>query len=401
VRLLGAGPGLLPVWETLDETGALDRLLPEWDRVRLLPHATLLHRFTVDRHLVETCVEASRLMRRVHRPDLLLVAGLLHDLGKAGVGDHSAVGAPLAASLARRTGFSDADAETVGALVRWHLLLGETATTRDLEDPATLEHVRVRVPDRPRLELLAALTEADARATSAQAWTTWRAGLVQELVRRVDAALEERPGPVDPPAPEPAPEMVEELVADSSRADVRVERQGHGTEVTVACADRPGALAAVAGALALMRVPVRAARAWNDAGVAVSRWQVADEHLDAAVLRTQVEAVLAGRRDPTARFAAARAPSDPVVVVRPEASRRATVLEVRVEDRPGLVHLVTRTLSDLEVAVCSAHVTTIGPLAVDVFYLQEEGAGALSDVRAAHAAHAVRAAVAGPATLDA
>ena len=56
VRLLAAGPGLLGVWETLDETGALDLVLPEWERVRLLPHASAAHRFTVDRHLVETCI---------------------------------------------------------------------------------------------------------------------------------------------------------------------------------------------------------------------------------------------------------------------------------------------------------------------------------------------------------
>ena len=56
------------MWETLDETGALERILPEWERVRLLPHASVVHRFTVDRHLVETCIEASALIRRVARP---------------------------------------------------------------------------------------------------------------------------------------------------------------------------------------------------------------------------------------------------------------------------------------------------------------------------------------------
>jgi [protein-PII] uridylyltransferase len=84
---------------------------------------------------------------------------------------------------------------------------------------------------------------------------------------------------------------------------------------------------------------------------------------------------------------------EPAVVVRPEASAHATVLEVRAADRPGLVHVVAAALARLDVAVRSAHVDTLGPQAVDVFYLQEPGAGALPDHRAAAAAHAVRAAL--------
>jgi len=86
------------------------------------------------------------------------------------------------------------------------------------------------------------------------------------------------------------------------------------------------------------------------------------------------------------------------VVVRPEASDQATVLEVRAADRPGVVYLVCRALADLDVAVRSAHVDTLGPQAVDVFYLQEASAAALSETRAAEAAHAVRAVLAGNAT---
>ncbi len=105
VRLLAAGRGLLGVWETLDETGALERLLPEWERVRLLPHASVVHRFTVDRHLVETCIEASTLIRRVGRPDVLMVAALLHDIGKGQLTEHCVTGQPIARSIAERLGF--------------------------------------------------------------------------------------------------------------------------------------------------------------------------------------------------------------------------------------------------------------------------------------------------------
>ena len=104
VRLLAAGPGLLGVWETLDETGALERVLPEWERVRLLPHASVVHRFTVDRHLVETCIEASTLIRRVARPDVLMVAALLHDIGKGQLTEHCVAGEPIAREIAARIG---------------------------------------------------------------------------------------------------------------------------------------------------------------------------------------------------------------------------------------------------------------------------------------------------------
>ena len=193
VRLLAAGPGLLGVWETLDETGALEQILPEWERVRLLPHASAVHRFTVDRHLVETCIEASTLIRRVARPDVLMVAALLHDIGKGQLTEHCVAGAPIAQGIAERIGFDAREVELVTALVRWHLLLPETATTRDPDDPATVELVTAKVADREELELLAALTEADARATSEKAWTRWRASLVETLVRRAGAALADEP----------------------------------------------------------------------------------------------------------------------------------------------------------------------------------------------------------------
>jgi [protein-PII] uridylyltransferase len=91
---------------------------------------------------------------------------------------------------------------------------------------------------------------------------------------------------------------------------------------------------------------------------------------------------------------------EPSVQVRHEASKEATVLEVRVDDRPGVVYLVCSALAGLDLSVRSAHVTTLGPQAVDVFYVQELGAGPLSDERAASAVHAVRRALQGPATLD-
>jgi [protein-PII] uridylyltransferase len=394
VRLLAAGRGLLAVWETLDETEALETFLPEWERVRLLPHASTVHRFTVDRHLVETCIEASALIRRVSRPDVLMVAALLHDIGKGQLTEHCVTGEPIARAIARRMGFDGRETELVAGLVRWHLLLPETATTRDAEDPATVELVTSRIRDREELELLFALTEADARATSEKAWTSWRSSLVRSLVRRSAAVLSDAESPADesrrgieiPPA----------VRADPREVGVSVEETSDGSTVTVVSGDRVGLLADASAMLALQRISVRAARAWNEDEFGVSVWHVGTTGLDASVLRERLEAIVDGRVDPASRLR----PSDagvlePTVVVRPEASDRATVLEVRAADRPGVVHLVCAALARLGLTVTSAHVDTLGPQAVDVFYVQELQAGALSDTRAAAAAHAVRSALSG------
>ncbi len=389
VRLL-AGPGLTPVWETLEETGSLASFLPEWERVRLLPHASEVHRFTVDRHLVETCREAARLIRAVGRPDVLLVAALLHDVGKGAMTEHSVAGEPIATAAATRMGYDERSAYLVGTLVRHHLLLAQVATTRDPEDPATAQGVARTLGDAETLDLLLALTEADARATAPKAWSAWRAGLVRTLAARTVAVLGDPAEQASEPEELPVPREVRR-----GGASIAVSPAFGGVRVTVMARDRLGLLADAAAVFAAQRASVRSARAWSQGDVGISVWDVAEEHLDERVLRQRFDAIVAGRLDPAARWQASPSGIAPTVVVRPEASARATVLEVRTDDRPGVVHRVCAALAELEVAVCSAHVDTLGPQAVDVFYLQEPSAGSLSDTRAADAAHAVRAALSG------
>lgn len=404
VRLL-AGPGLLGVWETLEETGALAQVLPEWDEIRLLPHASSIHRFTVDRHVVETCREASRLIRRVERPDLLMITALLHDIGKGTGHDHSIAGEPKAREVVRRMGFDDADADVVATLVRWHLLLPTVATGRDLDDPVTVEEVISRVPTPVHLELLAALTEADALAASPKAWSSWRARLVGGLVHRALRALDVTHTDTDADTADEAVEAARPVVKvplavrsgnQAALVEVTPHPEAGGASVVVLARDRVGLLADVAAALGIERISVRAARAWSQPDPdgtewGVSEWDVDSDALQAHQVRERFALVVAGKAD-TRRLE--RVPADalaPVVVVRPRASRSATVLEVRAGDRPGLLHQVLSAVAGLGMTVRSAHVDTVGPQAVDVFYLCELGAKALSETRAAEAAHAVRA----------
>lgn len=396
VRLLASGRGLFGVWETLDEVGALGLLLPEWEGIRTLPHASTIHRWTVDRHVIEACIVASTLLREVARPDVLMVATLLHDIGKGLAGDHSLAGEPVARSVAQRMGFEPAAVDAIGVLVRHHLLLGDLTTRRDPDDPATAEAVAealhgvvalapgagLAVTD--LVDLLAALTTADARAVSAQAWTPWRARLIGHLVHRVRQHLAGRALEL------PGPGTVS-VTADDGGVTLVVETLTGGpdpiTRVIVSAPDRVGLAGDTAALFASVKVRVRSARLWTVPGTAgpvgISHWEVAGGVLDQNMLCERFAEIIDGRAVPPSRLRVdlpADLPARISVVNDPHG--RASILEVRAADRPGLVHRVLSTVAACGVSVVSAHVDSHGPAAVDVFYLTEPGGGPLDLLRA-------------------
>src|SRR5664280_1489323 len=189
IRVLATGPAAITALEALDQRRLLERYLPEWATVRNKPQRNPYHRYTVDRHLLEASANAATLAHRVNRVDLLLLGALLHDIGKGFPGDHTEVGMEVAADIATRFGLAPEDVDVIVNLVRLHLLLPDSATRRDLDDPATAERVAKEVGDRPTLELLAALVEADSLATGPSAWGLWKAGLVADLVDRTSSLL--------------------------------------------------------------------------------------------------------------------------------------------------------------------------------------------------------------------
>ena len=171
--------------ETLDQRDLFVRILPEWAPVRCKPQRNAYHRFTVDRHLCETAANASALVDRVARPDLLVIGALLHDIGKGYPGDHTEVGIGVVRSIGERMGFAVDDITVLQDMVRHHLLLPEVATRRDLSDEGTIRFVADRVSTLAMLRLLGALAEADSLATGPAAWSTWKAELLAELASRV------------------------------------------------------------------------------------------------------------------------------------------------------------------------------------------------------------------------
>jgi [protein-PII] uridylyltransferase len=369
------------------------------------------------------------LISQVQSRRALYVAMLLHDAAKGRGGDHSELGAELALHICPALGLTPEETETVSWLVLHHLLISETAFRRDIEDPKTILDIAEIVQSPERLRLLLVLTVADMRAVSSKVWNGWKATLLRELYWRVaevlagglsvperdvrvarakDAAaklLGPRPRAevghflargypgywlsFDPETHARHAAMIQEAEAAKAPLTVRtrVLENRAVTEVTVYCTDHPGLFSKIAGALAVAGASIVDARIHTMTdGMALDTFWVQDYQggpLDAphrlARLSVLVEQALSGRlrlrdeirklkREP-ARLRAVTVP--PRVVIDNHASNTHTVIEVNGRDRPGLLHDVTAAMSDQGMQIASAHITTYGVRAIDVFYVKD------------------------------
>ena len=183
---------------------------------------------TVDRHLVRTVVEASRLTTSVRRADLLLLAALLHDIGKGHPGDHCVTGAEMVRPIAGRLGCDDDDVATLSRIVRHHLLFARASTRRDPDDAATASGlVAILDGDPEALDVLAALTVADAIATGPTVWTSGRAAANAALVEACRAAPSARPAAVEAPTVEAAGPHGPPTSSSAATAGCRIAPRAH------------------------------------------------------------------------------------------------------------------------------------------------------------------------------
>jgi [protein-PII] uridylyltransferase len=430
LALLGAGRDALPVLDALDHAGVLAHLLPEWEHVRSRPQRNAYHRYTVDRHLLETVAECAALLaeegfdgavaRECDR-DVLLLGALLHDVAKGREGDHSVIGAQVAGDVGARLGLDARSVETLAWLVTNHLVLAETATRRDLSDDATIARVARLAGTPARLDLLYTLTIGDSRATGPAAWSAAKAALVRELYVKTRAALEgatsidgeersqrraalaarvgeERAARLLDGFPDAyvaafdADELAHHasLIGEAATVvewDDDDEHDEHDEHVrcTVVARDRPGLLAAAATALAVHGLDVRHALAFThrdghalDVFTVVDRFRRLDDPSRRADVGRRVADALDEDADMTAaltdharRYAPGPAADAHVRVdVDVDTSLESTIVEVHAPDRPGLLAQLARALERADLDVRIAKVETLADRVVDAFYVR-------------------------------
>ncbi|MFO0556535.1 MAG: [protein-PII] uridylyltransferase [Polyangiales bacterium] len=436
----------------LHDLGLLLAMVPEFAPVTGRVHHDVYHVYTVDVHSVaavdrlhemargehsEAFETAARVQADVDRRAVLCLATLLHDVGKGRRGDHSAIGADLVPSIANRLGISSEDGALAAWLVRQHLALYHVATRRDLADPETIASVARLVGSEWRLRALYLLTVADLSTTSPTSMTTWKARMLDELLRRTEEMLasgvvaDDASALIDRAAEcagadhaivralcaQLPPRYVyatpsESIVRHARALASAVQGQpfvvatpldegasGELVEVLVSAPDRPGLLARLSAMLYACRLDVQSAQLF-----ARQREGGADA-MDVFVVRRldddpgglarleqrlprELERVLAGDEPPAAEAsprAVAFRRAEPAVrtevAIDNDASGRFTVIELFCRDRPGLLHAVSYALYGLGLTIASAKVNTEGRRAADVFYVLDRDRKKLDPAR--------------------
>ena len=320
--------------QTMHDLGVLKGLMPEFRRVTSRWQHSLYHVYTVDIHSMMVLRNLKRLRRgdfdsevpeqgrwmgELPRPNVVYMAGLLHDVGKGWErGDHSIRGEAVARSVGARfeaaglPGWTERETEDLAWLVRQHLLMSDISQRRDISDLQLVRSFAGECGSVERLRMLYVLTFADMRGTSPKVWSTWKHSLLQQLYLNAHKVLTE--GPTGSPQAQLRtrrralmdeielearcrPDLHLDLAAVRSFVDAMPDRYVLGfsprrmlrhaqmwrdvsrlgglavhvahlrregtTRLTVMCPDRPGLLALLAGTLAANRLQILSAQIFS------------------------------------------------------------------------------------------------------------------------------------------
>jgi len=445
LEILTSERGPERILRRMSEARVLGKFVPDFGRVVAQMQFDMYHTYTVDEHtlvclgvlhaieqgeLKEIAPIATDVVHKVLSRRALYVALFLHDIAKGRGGDHSILGERVARRVAPRLGMTEEETDTVAWLVRWHLLMANTAFKRDIHDPKTVEDFARIVQSPERLRLLLVLTVADIRGVGPHVWNGWKAQLLRDLYYATDELLSGASSPKNTGARVAAakkkvadelttwsPEEIEAhlalgydpywlgfdtetlvrhawLVRRAKASDARLvvehrlDPHREVTEVTVYAGDHPGLFSRIAGAMSASGANIVDARIVTLAdGMAIDTFMIQDDkrqvferpdklaRLASAIERTldgslKLEEQLEKKGSLTARRTRAmKVP--PRVLIDQKASVTHTVIEVNAHDEPGVLHRMTRALARVGVQIHSATISTYGERFVDVFYVKD------------------------------
>ncbi|WP_421692984.1 [protein-PII] uridylyltransferase [Aestuariivirga sp.] len=410
--------------------------------IRAVGHLSAIERGRLSEdHPLSTAIFPTITSRR-----LLYVAVFLHDIAKGRKEDHSIAGERIALELCPRLGLTASETETVAWLIRHHLLMSETAQMRDLNDFKTILDFCAVVQSVERLKLLIILTVADIRAVGPGVWNGWKGQLLRTLYTEAEPVLtgghtavsrKERVMEAQSTFYERMPSWNDDqrksyaarhydaywlgtstdkqvkhaqLIASASPKSVVTSFETDSftaiTELTIYTPDHPRLLALITGACAAAGANIAGAQIFTTTdGMALDTILIQREFTDEEDERRRAERIAelvrkALRGELWLKEAVARAYKpqhrmkaftvEPRVIIDNNSSNRFTVIEINGLDRIGLLYDLTEALYKLNLNIASAHVTTFGEKAIDVFYVTDlTGAKIENTTRHAQIEHAM------------
>lgn len=457
------GPQPVKVLERMARLGVLGRWIPAFAQVSGRMQFDLFHVYTVDQHTLavlrnlaifaagvadERFSTAHTVWPSLRKPELLLLAGLFHDIGKGRGGDHSELGAVDAREFCLAHGLSEADTALIEWLVRKHLLMSVTAQKQDITDPEVIHRFAAQVADRQRLDHLYLLTCADIAGTSPKLWNAWKDRLLADLHTATRFALRrglEHPVAADERIAENSATARDLLAAEGyeatridalfdrmprenflrSRADqiawqavalhgadpgatvvrARLLRDaGGGYEVFVHTPDRDGLFAAIVITLDRLGLAILQARALDGPqGTIFDTFHVlpsdpqhppATAQIEAALQRAlagDLDRLLPSRRTQPRHLKHFRIA--PRIGLEPAADGQRTRLSLICTDRPGMLADVTHVLRQQRLRVHDARIATFGERAEDLFLVSRADDLPLDEARCEALSTALRAAL--------
>jgi [protein-PII] uridylyltransferase len=436
--------GLAELLHRLHDAGLLERFIPGFAHARDLPQFNNYHKYTIDEHSILTlgrCLGLAagddwlaRVWQRVGRPRPLLLAALMHDLGKGYPGDHSVVGAELSRAACERLGLPDDETTVVEFLVRHHLVMSHLAFRRDVGDDSLVAGFARQVGSPGVLRFLTLLTAADVSAVGPGTWTTWKADLLRDLYERTlhvlsgeaptDQATRDRAAVerllAERPADDPVRRRFESLPAASMRgakparvveelgrlcrlptehsfAIARWQPDNATVLITVGTEARfsAGVFHRVTAALAGERLEILAADIHTLAeGDVLDRFTVRDPDFAGEPPAERLGEIATAIREAARRLDAAAfrpqwnpfapqlrpAVEEPVrVTCDVESSQQATIVEVFAHDSPGLLSRLARVIFEAGLSVQAARIGTYRDQVVDAFHVTDADGRKVTD----------------------